>query len=324
MYRYGRLNVAGAILSKRKIQVLVEGTTVEVKGPDGTVEKKTIPPAVRGWDDPRLLTLVAIRRRGVPAQAILNFVTELGVTDAQTNIQVLRFEAVIRKYLERTVPRLMLVLDPILVTIEDVPDDYVEELTIPYDPKKPDGDSRPVPFTKKIYIDSSDFREEDSSEFFRLAPGKTVGLLNAPFAITATSYTKDENGVITEIKATKAEGVKPKAYIHWVASSGTRVVARQYNSLFLSEEPNALDWKSGGYAEDLNPNSEVPWPNAIIEPSFNLLRKGHSDKPSGSSDDLVRFQAVRTGYFSIDPEAEDGKAVLNQIVTLKEDAGKGK
>jgi glutaminyl-tRNA synthetase len=302
----------------------VQGTIIEITKQDGTVERKQIPPAVRGWDDPRLLTLVAIRRRGVPAQAILNFVSELGVTDANTNIQVFRFDAVIRKYLERTVPRLMLVLDPIPVTIEDLPDGYVEELIVPYDPKNPEGDKRPVPVTKTVYIERSDFREEDSSDFFRLAPGKPVGLLNVPFAITATTFVKGSDGAVVEIKAVKVEGVKPKAYIHWVASTGIKVVARQYNALFKSEEPNALDWKTGGFADDLNPESEINWPNAIIEPAFDVLRKDHAEKPSASSDDLVRFQAIRTGYFCIDPDEENGKVVLNQIVTLKEDAGKGK
>ncbi|KAE9981605.1 hypothetical protein EG327_006146 [Venturia inaequalis] len=326
---YGRLNVEGTILSKRRIAALVNGATFEIKNNDGTTTTKTVPPAVRGWDDPRLYTLIAIRRRGVPGGAILNFVSELGVTTTNSNIMTYRFESSIRKYLERTVSRLMLVLDPIKVIIEDLPDEFKEDLTVPFDPKDATKGSRVVQLTKEISIDRSDFREEDSADFFRAAPGKVVGLLNAPFSIKIASFTKDSNGKVTEIKATKVEGEKPKAYIHWVGASAVKVTARQYNNLFLCEEPNGLDWKSGQgkdfYANQLNPNSEVVLPNALIESGINDLKKGNSVAPdSGASDNLVRFQAVRTAYFCVDPESTDDNLVLNQIVSLKEDAGKGK
>lgn len=323
MSRYGRLNVQGTILSKRRIAMLVEGTAVEKKNADGTITKREIPPTVRGWDDPRLYTLVAIRRRGVPAKALLQFVEELGVTDALTDIQAVRLENTIRRYLERTVPRLMLVLDPIKVVIEDFAESDAKELTLPYDPKGTIPGERQVPFSKEVYIDASDFREEDSADFFRLAPNKVVGLMNAPFAIRATSFSKDESGRVSEIKAVKVEGEKPKAYIHWVdAATGTKVVARQYNVLFNSDSPNSLDWKEGGWANALNPNSEVVFKNAVIERGLEDLVKSHAANPSGASDDLVRFQAVRTAYFCIDPEKEGDTTVLNQIVTLKEDKSK--
>lgn len=307
--------------------MLVNGATLEVKKPDGSTGTKTIPPAVRGWDDPRLYSLVAIRRRGVPAGALVQFVSELGVTDANTVIRTYKFESTVRKYLERTVPRVMLVLEPIKITIEDIPDDFSEDAKVPYDPKNPEGESRIITATKTLYIDRSDFREVDSAEFFRLAPGKTVGLQNFPFYIKATSFEKDSNGKVSHIKAVKVapEGNdRPKAFIHWVGASAIPVEARQYNALFNAEEPNSLDWKNGGYAESLNPDSEVIFKDALIEPAFGELRKGHAAHPSLGSDDIVRFQAVRTGYFAIDPVGEEGKVVLNQIVTLKEDAGKGK
>lgn len=360
---YGRLNVAGTILSKRRIQMLVEGVDVADKNDPNKIIRK-IPPAVRGWDDPRLFTLVALRRRGIPAAALLSFVAELGVTDALTNIQIVRFEAAVRKHLERTVPRLMLVLDPILVVIEDLPEDYSEVLNVPFDPKKPDGDSRKVPVSSKLYIERPDFREEDDPNFFRLAPGKTVGLLNVPFLVKATSFSKDENGIVTEIKATKVptESEKPKAFIHWVdAASGSSVIARQYNALFKSEDPTELDWKTGGYADDINPNSEISYTNAKIEKALDDLISKHKIAPHAgtengleegtskmsldeaekkgleaqeekkqehgmdkekASDDLVRFQAVRAAYFCVDPEMDEGKVVLNQIVPLKEDKAK--
>jgi glutaminyl-tRNA synthetase len=322
---YGRLNVEGTILSKRRITMLVNGAEFTTK--DG--EKKTVPPAVRGWDDPRLYTLIAIRRRGVPAPAVLNFVSELGVTTANTNIQTYKFESSIRKYLERTVPRLMLVLDPIKVTIEDLPEDSSSDITVPFDPKNPTGSSRVVTLTRSLCIDRSDFREEDSADFFRAAPGKTVGLLNVSFAIKVTSFEKDPtSGKVTSITATKIDTLteKPKAYIHWVpATTSLKVTARQYNTLFNCEEPNTLDWKTGGYADALNPDSEVIFKDALIEPGFKSLEKqGQVAPESGASDNLVRFQAVRTAYFCVDTESTPDAIVLNQIVSLKEDSGKGK
>jgi len=302
--------------------MLVEGATINVTKPDGTTERKKIPAAVRGWDDPRLHTLVAIRRRGVPAGAILQFVSELGVTDANTVIKAYKFDATVRKYLERTVPRLMMVLDPIKVVIQDLPDSYSEDVTIPYDPKNTTGSSRKVPLTKVIYIDRSDFKEEDSPEFFRLAPGKPVGLQNVPFLIEVESVEKDAGGMVSTIIAKKLEGKKPKAFIHWVSEKGIKVTARKYNSLFNAEDANELDWKNGGYADALNPDSEMDYKDAVIEPAIMDLRKEHESKPDGSSDDLVRFQAVRTGYFAVDADSTSDKLVLNQIVSLKEDSGK--
>ncbi|KAF2502380.1 glutaminyl-tRNA synthetase [Lophium mytilinum] len=319
---YGRLNVTGTILSKRRIQMLVEGVTVEKKNSDGTVVKKIIPPSVRGWDDPRLYTLVALRRRGIPAKALLNFVEGLGVTDALTEIQTTRLESSIRSYLERSVPRLALILDPIKVVIEDATEADERELTVPYDPKRLIPGERQVKLTREVYIDGSDFREEDSPEYFRLAPNKTVGLLNVPFAIRAVSFSKDSSGRVSEIRAVKSED-KPKTYIHWVdVSSAVKVVARQYYSLFKTDSPNTLDWKEGGWADDLNPNSEITFKNAVIEKGLIDLVKLHSVHPSRASDDLVRFQALRTGYFCIDPEKEHDNIILNQIVSLREDKSK--
>lgn len=303
--------------------MLVEGTTAEKKKEDGTTEKIVIPPSVRGWDDPRLYTLVALRRRGIPAKALLNFVEDLGVTDALTEIQPPRLESAIRKYLERTVPRQMLVLDPVKVVIEDFTSEDDQAITVPYDPKGTIPGERKVKLGKELYIDRADFREEDSPEYFRLAPDKVVGLYNVPFPVRATSFSKDENGKITEIKAVKAPGEKPKAHIQWVdAATAVPVSARQYNSLFKSESPNTLDWKNGGWADDLNPESEIIFDNAVIERGLKELIKEHTLNPSGSSDDIVRFQALRTGYFCVDVESTEDRIVLNQIVSLREDKAK--
>ena len=317
---YGRLNLTGTIMSKRKIAKLVSQGYV------------------RGWDDPRLYTLVAIRRRGVPPGAILSFVNELGVTTATTNIQIKRFENSIRKYLEETVPRLMTVLDPVPVIIENLPEDHYESLTIPFKPSVPKMGDHEVPFTRKVYIDRSDFREVDSKDYFRLAPGKSVGLFKVLHPIKCTSFTKDPaTGLVTEIRAHyENEGpfVKPKTYIQWVAdspkhSSPINVEARLFNQLFKSDDPES---NPDGFLADIIPDSEEVYSNAMIEVGFEEVRRrapwpereGEKDAKNVGKES-IRFQALRVGYFAMDSDSDDvpgGKVVLNRIVTLKEDKGK--
>lgn len=275
---YGRLSITGTILSKRKIMKLVN-------------EK-----IVRGWDDPRLYTLEGIRRRGVPPGAILEFVNELGVTTAPTTIQMSRFDQTIRKYLERTVPRLMLVLDPIPVIIEDAME---MELDIPFSKIQEVG-SHKVNLTKKVFIDRADFREEDSKDYYRLAPGKSVGLLHVPYPIKAVSFTKNGDKV-TEVTAVyDKEGKKPKTYIHWVPEGSKYVEVRMYESLFKSENPESAE---GGFLNDINPKSETIWPCAMIESGFDEVKArapwpvdaGESDSGRNGSES-VRFQAIRVAY----------------------------
>ena len=319
-YRYGRLNVTGTVLSKRKIAKLVnEGI-------------------VRDWDDPRLFTLIALRRRGVPPGAVLSFVNELGVSTALTNIQIVRFEQTVRRYLEQTVPRLMLVLDPIKVIIDDLPEDHYEEVELPFG-KDPKMGVHLLPFTRTVYIDRSDFREVDSKDYFRLAPGKTVGLMKVPFPITATTFEKDDEGRVTVVHARyekPKEGTafkKPKTYIHWVAESTKRnspikVEVRSFNPLFKSENPDAAE---GGFMNDINPNSEEVYPNAMIEVGLDEIRKRapwpeeEGEKNVANKDagfETVRFQGMRVAYFTMDKDSTDDKPVLNRIVSLKEDSGK--
>ncbi|RDL30834.1 putative glutaminyl-tRNA synthetase [Venustampulla echinocandica] len=304
---YGRLNITGTILSKRKIAKLVnEGY-------------------VRGWDDPRLYTLIAIKRRGVPPGAILEFVNELGVTTSPTSIQLVRFDQTVRRYLERTVPRLMLVLDPVPVIIDDAEEMEVE---IPFSPKIPAMGTHKVKLTKTVYIDRSDFREIDSKDYFRLAPGKSVGLLQVPYPIKATSFTKDPTtGKILEIHAVyDKEGKKPKTYIHWAAEGSREVEVRLYNSLFKSEKPEDAE---GGFLNDINPNSEEIWPRALIESGFEEVKRrapwpeaaGESGLGKGGLES-IRFQAMRVAYMAVDSDSTADKIILNRIVSLKEDAGK--
>ncbi|KAL2041504.1 hypothetical protein N7G274_005886 [Stereocaulon virgatum] len=322
---YGRLSMSGTVLSKRKIQKLVQDKHV------------------RSWDDPRLYTLPALRRRGIPPGAILSFVNELGVTKATSNIEIKRFETSVRRYLEMTVPRLMLVLDPIKVVIDDLPDDHLEMLELPFS-KDPAYGVHTVPFTKTVYIERSDFREVDSPDYFRMAPGKPVGLMKVPYPITATTFEKHpESGQVTVVHARyerPAEGekpLKPKSFIHWVASSPTRkspitAEVRIINPLFNSDNPAA---HPSGFLADINPTSEEIFPNAMIETGFEEIRRrapwpaeagenGSDSEGVVAGPETVRFQGMRMGYFCVDGDSEAGMegVVLNRIVSLKEDTGK--
>ncbi|KAK0643705.1 glutaminyl-tRNA synthetase [Cercophora newfieldiana] len=309
---YGRLSISGTVLSKRKLKELVD--------------KKY----VRGWDDPRLYTLIAVRRRGVPPGAILEFVNELGVTTNNSIIQIARFEQTIRRYLERTVPRLMLVLDPVPVVIEDADGSDGLELDVPFSPKNAAMGSHKVKFTKTVYIDRSDFREVDSKDYFRLAVGKSVGLLQAPYPIKATRFTKDEaTGKVTEIRAVfDRDTKKPKTYIQWCGAgdSSRKCEVRVYNQLFKSENPAAAE---GGYLNDINPKSEVIYPDALIESGIDEVKRRAPWPEAAGEDQLgkggpesVRFQAMRVAYFALDSDSTDDKIVLNRIVSLKEDKEK--
>ncbi|KAF3193868.1 hypothetical protein TWF106_006796 [Orbilia oligospora] len=314
---YGRLNLTGTIMSKRKIAKLVnEGH-------------------VRDWDDPRLYTLVAIRRRGVPPGAILSFVNELGVTTATTYIMTTRFEQSVRRYLEQTVPRLSLILDPILVVLENLPEDHYEEISVPFKPNDPKMGEHKVAFTNKFYIDRSDFREVDSKDYFRMAPGKSVGLLRVPHTVKVTGFVKDEEtGKVKEIRAKYENDVefkKPKTYLQWIGhapekGSPVKVEARLFNQLFLSENPES---NPNGFLADINPNSEEIYGDAIIDTGFHEVRR-RAPWPAAEGErngeevglETVRFQGLRVGYFAMDRESTDEKIVLNRIVTLKEDGGK--
>ncbi|SCU81678.1 LAMI_0B07228g1_1 [Lachancea mirantina] len=317
---YGRLNITGTVLSKRKIAKLVNENYV------------------RGWDDPRLFTLEAIRRRGVPPGAILSFINTLGVTTSTTNIQVVRFESAIRKYLEDNTPRLMFILDAVEVVIENLPDDYEELVTIPYRPGTPEFGERIVPFTKRIYIERSDFSEKTGdSEFFRLTPEQPVGLIKVPYTISFKSLEKDTEGRITRIYVNyeneSGKPKKPKTYIQWVPqsvkyNSPIKVTeTRVYNQLFSSENPSA---HPNGYLNDLNPESEVVAKNSVVEHNFReILTKSpwvvENNKKSEfyveeehGAKEVCRFQAMRVGYFTLDKDSQDDKIILNRIVSLKD------
>lgn len=307
---YGRLSIQGTVLSKRKIAKLVnEGY-------------------VRGWNDPRLATLIGIKRRGVPPGAILDFVSELGVTTSVTTIQLNRFEQTIRRYLEKTTPRLAVVLNPLKVVIQDAEEEL--ELDIAFSPYRPEFGKHKVHLTKTVYIDASDFKEEDDANFYRLTPNQSVGLLQAPYPIKVLSITKDPStGAISQIDAAYDKVIKkPKTYIQWVNSSALPVEIRMYNSLFKSDKP---DDAPGGFLNDINPASEEIFQGLIEKAGFEEVKarapwpeaKNTSESTLGSGGpESVRFQGLRVAYFCVDEDSRDDKVVLNRIVTLKEDAGK--
>lgn len=250
-------------MSKRKIQKLVKENYV------------------LDWDDPRLYTLVALRRRGVPPAAILSFVSHLGVSTALSNIQIVRFEGAIRAYLESTAPRLSIILHPLKVTITNVPGDYLVMVEKQLHPKVPELGKVTIPFTRTLYIDADDFRIEDSPDYFRLAPGKTVGLFGAPFPVTCVSYKTDPStGAPIELEVrlendTSAKPIKPKAFIQWVAEhapSGSPVIideTRVFHSLFKSDNPAALE----NFLDDINPGSMEVIKGGMAEIGFWKLAK---------------------------------------------------
>ena len=278
----GRLNITNTITSKRTMKEVVEGNHV------------------RGWTDPRLYTLVALRRRGIPAGAILSFINDLGVTTSKTTIPIPRFEQAVRKYLEVSVPRLMLVLDPIQVVIRDMGDFEGKEVDVPFSPKDPTMGTRKLILTAVIWIDRADFREVDSKNYFRLAPGKSVGLLQFPYPIKATGFTSDpETKEVVEVQAVLDKEIKKaKAYIHWVPDGSRNVEARVHSNLFKSDDPAAVE---GGWVNDLNPDSETIYANALIESGFDEIRrqapwpKTEIEKLSDGPES-VRFQATRVAY----------------------------
>lgn len=335
---YGRLNIQGTVTSKRKIRQLVD---------EGHVN---------GWDDPRMYTLIALKRRGVPPGALKAFISQLGVTTTNTTLPLVRLEQTIRQYLEDTTPRLMLVLNPVRLTIENLPEEHFQLLERPVHPKHPDMGNFQVPFSKSVFIDESDFREEDSPDFFRLAPGKRVGLLYVGKPIVCTSFRKDASGKVVEIFAKMDEeaGIKPKAFIHWVAdhkpsSSPIKIAeARLFKPLFNIDDPgNAPD-----FIQAINKDSLEVVRDAVVEVNFwrvikegiegakkqaaaLLHTKGAAENVTGF--ECARFQGLRTAYFCLDKDTrlqalkrgdkelswtEGDSLVLNTIVGLKEDAGK--
>ncbi|WP_296824324.1 glutamine--tRNA ligase/YqeY domain fusion protein [Sulfurovum sp.] len=294
-YEFARLSMNYTVMSKRKLLELVEGKYVN------------------GWDDPRLPTIAGYKRRGYTPESILNFCDQIGVAKANSTVDVAQLEFAIRDDLNTKVPRVMCVLDPLKVTIENY--EGSEALDASYYPDDvPKEGSRKMPFSKEIYIDREDFNENPPKGYYRLTPEQPVRLKHA-YIITCKEVIKDADGKITEIKAeyhpesksgSDTSGIKVKSAIQWVdAAQAKKVEVRLYDRLYSSEAPEGM--------EDLNPNSLQVIKNALVEPAVI------TEKPD------ERFQFEREGYFYADPvDYTDEKPVFNKIVGLKDSWSKKK
>ncbi|KAI3423519.1 Glutaminyl-tRNA synthetase [Psidium guajava] len=300
VWEYSRLNVTNTVMSKRKLNYLVTAKFVD------------------GWDDPRLMTLAGLRRRGVTSTSINAFVRGIGITRSDgSTIRLDRLEYHIREELNKTAPRTMVVLYPLKVVITNLDAGSVMDLEAK---KWPDAQTDTsaiyqVPFSKVVYIEQSDFRMKDSKDYYGLAPGKTV-MLRYAFPIKCTNVIlADDKETVVEIHAEydPSKKTKPKGVLHWVAESShgvdpLQVEVRLFDKLFLSESPAELgnDW-----LDDLNPHSKVVAPCAYAVPSLGEAKVGD------------RFQFERLGYFVVDRDSTSEKLVFNRTVTLRDSYGKG-
>ena len=294
---FSRLNLNYTVTSKRKLNELVTRGDVE------------------GWDDPRMLTIAGMRRRGYTAAAIRDFCERIGVTKNDTVLDMSVLENCVREDLDKTTRRVLGVLNPLRVVIENYPEGQSEELDAPYHPNDPDMGSRKIPFSKVIYVERDDFMEEPPRKFFRLGPGREVRLRYAYF-ITCNDFVKDENGEVIELRCTydpltkggnAPDGRKVKGTIHWVsAEHALEAEVRLYDRLFNDPEPDSnkheQDWK-----EFLNPDSRRILNNAKLEPSLATAIAGD------------QFQFERLGYFNVDvKDSTAGKPVFNRTITLRD------
>ncbi|HEX7406457.1 MAG TPA: glutamine--tRNA ligase/YqeY domain fusion protein [Candidatus Binatia bacterium] len=292
---FARLNLTYTVLSKRKLLQLVR---------DGLVD---------GWDDPRMPTLAGYRRRGYTAESIRNFCDRIGVAKANSTVDVAMLEHSIREGLNQRAPRVLSVLKPLRVVIDNYPADQTEELEAVNNPEDPSAGTRTLPFSKVLYIEQDDFRETPPPKYFRLSPGKEVRLRYAYF-ITCQSIVKDpQTGEVSEVHCTydpatrggdAPDGRKVKSTLHWVsAPHAIDAEVRLYDRLFAAEFPD----REGNFLDALNPNSLAVLQGCKLEPSLATARPG----------DRVQFE--RQGYFWVDPKlSKPGALVFNRIVGLKD------
>jgi len=292
---FARLNLSYTVLSKRKlIQLVNEGH-------------------VRGWDDPRMPTIAGIRRRGYTSEAVRNFCERIGVAKRDSMVDLGLLEFCIREDLNKRAPRVMAVLRPLKVVITNYPETQEEELDAINNPEDPNAGTRRVPFSRELYIEQDDFREDPPKQFFRLAPGREVRLRYAYF-ITCEKVIKDEKtGEVLELHcsydpATRGgdapDNRKVKATLHWVsARHAVRSEVRLYNTLFTKPEPGR---ESNDFLADINPDSLEVLDPCFIEPSIAGAAPGS------------RYQFERMGYFCVDSDSKEGSLVFNRTVTLKD------
>jgi glutaminyl-tRNA synthetase len=291
---FGRLNLSYTVVSKRKLLALVNAGHV------------------RGWDDPRMPTLCALRRRGYTPESIHDFIRTIGVGKRRNDIvvDVAMLEHSVREDLNKRALRVMGVLRPLRVVIENYPENQVEQLDAVNNPEDPGAGARKVPFSREIYIEQEDFREDPPKKFFRLAPGREVRLRYAYF-ITCKEVIKDASGTVVELRciydpATRGgdspDGRSPKATLHWVsAAHALPAEIRLYDRLFKEERPDIEDFTAA-----LNPNSLEVLNDCLVEPSLAAAKPGD------------RFQFERQGYFCVDLDSQDSRLVFNRTVTLRD------
>jgi len=295
-YEFDRLSLTYTLLSKRRLLKLVQENLV------------------RGWDDPRMPTLSGIRRRGYTAEAVRNFCAAIGVSKTNGTLELAMLEHFVREDLNKRAPRVMAVLRPLKVVIDNYPDGQVEELDAVNNPEDETAGTRKVPFSKVLYIEQDDFREEPPKKYYRLSPGVEVRLRYAYF-ITAKSVVKNEQGEIVEVHCTydpatrggnAPDARKVKSTIHWVsAGHALDAEVRLYDKLFAKPDPNDVE-EGQEFTANLDPNSLETIAHAKLEPSL-------ADAPVES-----RYQFERLGYFCVDPDSKPGKPVFNRTVALKD------
>lgn len=293
-YEFARLNLNYTVMSKRKLLQLVN-------------EKH-----VSGWDDPRMPTISALRRRGYTPESIRNFCDLVGVARRENVIDVGLLEHCIREDLNKKANRAMVVSDPVKVIITNYPEGETEVLSGENNPESTEAGTREIPFGRELFIEREDFMENPVKKFFRLGPGLVVRLKHA-YIIRCDSFSKDDKGNVSEIHCTyfpesksgsDKSGISVKGVIHWVsAKEGIPVELRLYDRLFKVENPSAED---GDFKEYINPNSLEIISNALAEPHLKNAKPGD------------KFQFLRKGYFCVDKDSSSGKIIFNRTVSLKE------
>ena len=293
---FARLNLSYTVMSKRKLLELVTDQHV------------------RGWDDPRMPTIQGLRRRGYTPESIRNFCERIGVAKRNSTVEMAMLEHYIREDLNKRAPRVMAVLRPLKVIIDNYPEGQAEELEAINNPEDPSAGTRKVPFSRVVYIEREDFREDPPRKFFRLAPGREVRLRYA-YIIKCVDVVKDENGEIVELHCTydpetrsggSQEGRKVKATLHWVsAEHAISAQVRLYDSLFTKPDPDNVE-EGHSFTDFINPNSLEVLSNCQLEPSLAGATVGS------------RYQFERIGYFCVDPDSTEGSPVFNRTVTLRD------
>ena len=294
---FARLNINYCVTSKRKLLEMVN------KG------------IVAGWDDPRMITLCGMRRRGYSAAAVRDFIDRVGVSKADSMVDYGLLEACVRDDLNAKAPRAMAVLRPLKVVIDNYPEGQSEEFEVELHPEHPEFGTRKVTFSRELYVEQDDFMAEPVKKYFRLFPGNEVRFKSAYF-VKCNSYDTDENGNVTCLHCTydpdsrggnSPDGRKVKGTIHWVnANDCKQCEVRLYDRLFSAEEPG----KNGDYFDDLNPNSLEVIDNCLLEGEFENAKVGDT------------FQFMRNGYFCVDKDSTEDKLVFNRTVALNSSWGK--